>query len=475
MAMRAPRLFRTTAFRLTLLFLALFASAASAFLAYIYIATAGEVTDRADAQVRREMGTLEAIYARGGLSALNAAVIERAAGDQPLLYLLMTPQGAPISGTIGASPVPPFKGRFAWTSFTLTDTTAGGATIRQPARGMEERLPGGPRLFVGADVGEAEAYVRKIIHALWGAGALTIVLGLAGGLLVSRDVSRNAAALTSLIDRARSGDLAARAPVRGSGDEYDELAAGLNDMLARLERSIGGLRHAGDAIAHDLRSPLTRLRARLEAAMIDADAGRSDAKAALHQALEDTDGVLRTFAAVLAIARLEAAPEAQGQSRFDAGGLVGDIAELYEPLAEDKGVEFRAELQPGLTMNGNREFVAQAVANLLDNAAKYTPAGGAIMLRVRRRASGDVEISVTDTGPGIPESDRARVVERFVRLENSRNAPGAGLGLSLVAAVARAHQGHLELSEGPGAVDGHGPGLRAALVFAAASAPDPER
>jgi signal transduction histidine kinase len=463
--MRIPRLFRTTAFRLTLLFLALFASAASAFLAYIYVATAGEVTDRADAQVRREIGTLERIYAQNGLSALNAAIIERAAGDHPLLYLLMTPAGTPISGTIGASPVPRFSGRAAWASFVLTDTGPGGETIRQPARGMEERLPGGPRLFVGADVGESEGYVRKIIHALWGAGALMTLLGLGGGLLVSRDVSRNAASLTTVIDRARAGDLGARARVRGTGDEYDDLAVGLNDMLERLERSIGGLRHAGDAIAHDLRSPLTRLRARLEAAMIDADAGRTDAKAALHQALEDTDGVLRTFGAVLAIARLEAVSDAPQRTGFDPSEVVLGVAELYEPLAEEKGVEFQTEVQAGLRMNANREFVAQAAANILDNAVKYTPAGGAIMLRVRRRASGDVEISVTDTGPGIPEGDRARAVERFVRLENSRNAPGAGLGLSLVAAVARAHHGRLELDEGPGVVDGHGPGLRVALVF----------
>lgn len=463
--MRVPRLFRTTAFRLTLLFLALFASAASAFLVYIYIATAGDVTDRADARVRREMVSLERIYAAGGLAGVNAAVIERAGGDHPLLYLLMDASGRPISGTIGASPTRRFDGRPTWTSFTLTDQGPGGQVVRQPARGLEEPLPGGPRLFVGADVGESEAYVRKIIHALWGAGALMLLLGLAGGVLISRDVSRSTASLTNVIDQARAGELGARAIVRGAGDEYDELAVGLNDMLERLQRSIAGLRHAGDAIAHDLRSPLTRLRARLEAALIDAEAGRVDAKAALHQALEDTDGVLRTFAAVLAIARLEAASDAPSQTRFDAGELAAGVAELYEPVAEDKELDFRVEVQPGLDLQGNREFIAQAVANLIDNATKYTPIGGAITLRARRRASGDVEIGVTDTGPGIPEADRARVVERFVRLENSRNAPGAGLGLSLVAAVARAHHGALELDEGPGAVDGSGPGLRVALVF----------
>lgn len=471
--MRLPRLFRTTTFRLTLLFLAVFASAASAFLAYIYIATAGEVTDRADAQVRREMASLEQTYEAGGLVGLNQAVIERASLDRSLLYLLMTPAGVPISGSISVSPVVNFSGKPAWASFTLTESSAAGQVVHQPARGLEEGLAGGPRLFVGADVGESEAYVRKIIHALWGAGALMVLLGLAGGLLISRDASRNAASLTTVIERARGGDLGARARVRGTGDEYDELATGLNDMLGRLARSIAGLRHAGDAIAHDLRSPLTRLRARLEAAIIESDAGRSDARDALHQALDDTDGVLRTFSAVLAIARLEAVADAPGKVVFDAAELAASVAELYAPLAEDKTVDFRVQITTGARIEGNRDFIAQAVANLLDNAVKYTPSGGAIMLRSRCRASGDIEISVTDTGPGIGEADRSRVVNRFVRLENSRNQPGAGLGLSLVAAVARAHQGALELDEGPGAVDGSGPGLRAALVFPAAGSPDP--
>jgi signal transduction histidine kinase len=294
---------------------------------------------------------------------------------------------------------------------------------------------------------------------------LVLLLGLGGGLLVSRNVNKQMSSLTSVIDSARAGDLRARAHIRGTGDEYDELATGLNDMLDRLERSIGGLRHAGDAIAHDLRSPLTRLRARLEAAMIDADAGHADPKQALHQALEDTDGVLRTFAAVLAIARLEAIGDAPDQTEFDPAALGADIAELYEPLCEDKQLEFKAELTPGLLIRANREFIAQALANMLDNAVKYTPNGGAVMLRVRRRSSGDVEYSVTDTGPGVAEADRARVVERFVRLENSRSQPGAGLGLSLVVAVARAHRGHLELDEGPGSANEGGPGLRVALVL----------
>jgi len=295
-----------------------------------------------------------------------------------------------------------------------------------------------------------------------------VVLGLCGGLLVASDLTRNVSALNEVIGAARVGDLGVRAKVRGTGDELDELAAGLNDMLERLERSIAGLRHAGDAIAHDLRSPLTRLRARMEAALVETEAGRGDPVAALRQALEDADGMLRTFTAVLAIARLEAAASAPDQIRFDPGELAAGVAELYEPLADDKGLEFGAELTQGLSVRGNRDFIGQALANLLDNAVKYTPGGGAVMLRVRRTGAGEIELSVTDTGMGVPEGDRERIVGRFVRLENSRNAPGAGLGLSLVAAVAHAHRGRLELAEGPGAVGGLGPGLRAAIVLPAA-------
>ena len=292
-----------------------------------------------------------------------------------------------------------------------------------------------------------------------------ILLGLGGGILVSRNVSRSMVSLIDVVERVRNGETGVRAHVRGARDEFDELAQGVNDMLDRLERSMAGHKHAGDAIAHDLRSPLTRLRARLEAAYIDVEAGKGNAEEALVQALEDTDGVLKTFGAVLSIARLQAAGQAPSPVIFDPAELAADISELYEPFCEEKDLEYAAEITRDLSIRGNREFLAQALANLLDNAVKYTPAGGAIMLRVRRRSSGEVEFSVTDTGPGVPDEDRERVIQRFVRLENSRNEPGAGLGLSLVAAVAEAHGGRLELSEGPGKVGEMGPGLRVAFIL----------
>ena len=464
--MRLPAIFRTNTFRLTLLFLALFAAAAAAFLGYIYLMTAGEISRLADASIAKEIQTLDAVYAKGGVSALRATMIERTAIDQPYIYLLLDESGRRIWGTVPDVPVGQSDERnIVWTHFKMAEAAPDGSRRSRLARGERQRLSGGEILFVGEDIGETESYVDKIVRALWGAGVLVVILGLAGGVLVSRNVSRSIGGLNAVVSAVQGGDLRARAALRGAGDEFEDLAIGLNDMLDRLERSIGSLRHAGDAIAHDLRSPLTRLRTRLEVAMLEVEAGKSDPKAALAQALEDAEGVLRTFTAVLSISRLQAAGSAPDQRPFDPSQLAADVAELYEPVCEDQGLDFRAEMAPGLSVKGNREFLAQALANLLDNAVKYTPAGGAVMFRVRRRSSGEVEFSVTDTGPGVPDSERERVVERFVRLENSRNQPGAGLGLPLVAAVAQAHGGRLELDEGPGKVGEMGPGLRVALIL----------
>jgi len=443
--MRLPGLLRTTPFRLTLLFLALFAAAAAAFLLYIYEVTVGEVSRFADAGILREMQSLESVYTAGGDDALKASLIDRTESGRPYFYLLLDPAGHRIWGTISHAPTGQFsESDTVWMYFDVNGKVSG----RKLARGERQRLSGGEVLFVGADFSEAQTYIVKIVQALWGAGALVVLLGLGGGLIVSRNVNRSIAGLNAVVAAVQDGDLAARV-----------------EMLDRLERSIGSLRHAGDAIAHDLRSPLSRLRARLEVALLEVETGKGDPMEALAQALEDTEGVLRTFSAVLAIARLQAAGSAPDQQPFDPGGLASDMVELYEPVCESRDLEFEAEISRGLTVRGNREFIAQALSNILDNAVKYTPGGGAVMLRVRRRSSGDVEFSVTDTGPGVPEADRARVVERFVRLENSRNQPGAGLGLSLVAAVAEAHGGMLEVDEGPGMFNGKGPGLRVALVL----------
>jgi signal transduction histidine kinase len=463
--MKLPSLFRRTPFRLTLLFLALFAASASALLAYIYVATASEARRRADSDVRQEVSQLESIYRAQGPDGLNQALVDRTLRGGEFLFLLSDKAGKPITGNISESPIVGFTGRETWEDFRLSQTDDEGKVERRPARGVEKPIGQNQRLFVGVDIGDSEQHLGRITQALWGAGALVVLLGLGGGVLISRGVERAMGNLNQVVAAVRDGDLHARAPVRGARDEFDELALNLNAMLDRLEASVAAIRHAGDAVAHDLRSPLTRMRTKLEVALIDAESGKSDAVQALETALSEADGLLKTFNTVLAIARLEAAGQAPNQVVFDAAGLAADLAELYEYSAEEHGIEFQAEIQKQLPMMGSREFVAQALANLIDNALKYTPQGGAVMLRARRKSSGEIEFSITDTGPGVPDEDRQRVVQRFVRLENSRSEPGSGLGLSLVAAVADAHGGRLELDEGPGVVDGKGPGLRVALVF----------
>ena len=469
--MKFPSLFRRTPFRLTLLFLALFAAAASAILAYVYIASAQEAQARAEKDVRGELQALMGVYEGRGFDALNMAVIDRTLRRGVFVYQLMDAQGEVVTSSLSVSPFDDPPGAEDWTTFTITDTDEDGRVIRPQVRAVQVRLKGGEGLVVGESLGDTEAYLSRLTQALWMAMGMVLLLGLGGGLLISRNLERSMGRLNAVVGSVQDGDLKARVAVRGSGDELDELGVGLNGMLDQLERSMASIRHAGDAIAHDLRSPLTRMRAKLEVALIDAESGKVDGVDALQVALDEADTLLKTFNTVLAIARLQAAagrvPDA---AVFDAADLAADMAELYEPAAEDKGLEFSAEIERGLMIEGGRPFLAQALANVIDNAIKYTPTGGAVKLRARRRSSGEIEYSVTDTGPGVPDEDRERVVQRFVRLDNSRSEAGSGLGLSLVSAVLEAHAGRVQLDEGPGAYGGFGPGLRVALVLPPAPA-----
>ncbi|CAN5243085.1 two-component system sensor histidine kinase UczS [soil metagenome] len=470
--MTLPSLFRRTPFRLTLLFLALFATAASAILAYVYLASAQEAQARATRDVQTEFDALIAIHGARGLDALNSALVERSVRGGPYLYLLTGKDGQVVTGNLTVMPfVPegqPKVGRGDWSTFRLTTTDAEGHVEMRRSIGVIMPLTGGDTLFVGEDIGDIEESLSRLTQALWMAMGMVLLLGASGGLLISRNVERSMGRLNAVVAAVQDGDLHARAQVRASGDELDELGRGLNGMLDRLEASMASIRHAGDAIAHDLRSPLTRMRAKMEVALIDAEAGKVSGVEALEVALAEADGLLKTFNTVLAIARLQAGG-ARDVAVFDAADLAADMAELYQPAAEDKGLDFSAEIERGLMIEGNQPFLAQALANVIDNAIKYTPVGGAVMLRARRRSSGDIEYSVTDTGPGVPETDRTRVVDRFVRLDNSRTEAGSGLGLSLVSAVMEAHAGRVQLDEGPGEYGGFGPGLRVALVLPPAS------
>ena len=317
--------------------------------------------------------------------------------------------------------------------------------------------------MVGRDLEERERLFGIIANAGQWSLALVIVLGLAGGFFVSRRVLSRIDAMTEKAQVIMAGDLAGRLPIAGTGDELDRLADHLNAMLERIEALMRGLKEVSDNIAHDLKTPLTRLRNRCEEALRGATSV-ADYRAVLEATIAESDDLIRTFNALLMIARAESGQARDNMTEFDAAEIARDVTELYEPLAEEKGLALTVEAPDAAPVRGNRELVGQALANLVDNAIKYAEPNGKANgepAEIIVRAGNDGErimLSVADRGPGIPEADRGRVVERFVRLEQSRSKPGSGLGLSLASAVARLHGGELKLE------DNH-PGLRSTIAL----------
>jgi signal transduction histidine kinase len=290
-----------------------------------------------------------------------------------------------------------------------------------------------------------------------------IVLGLVGGFFVSRRVLSRIDAMTGTAQTIMAGDLSGRLPVAGTGDELDRLADNVNAMLERIEALMRGLKEVSDNIAHDLKTPLTRLRNRCEQALRSAT-GEASYRAALESTIAESDDLIRTFDALLMIARAESGQARDNMTEFDASEIARDVGELYEPVADEKGIALKIDAPAAAPVRGNRELVSQALANLIDNAIKYAGPSGKVNgapAEIVVRAGNDGEriaLSVADHGPGIPDADRGRVVERFVRLEQSRSEPGSGLGLSLASAVARLHGGELKLE------DNH-PGLRTTIAL----------
>jgi len=440
---------RQTPFRLTGLFIVVYALVAGMIFGYFYFANAAETRALTDMRVGMRTDHFTRLYRTQGTEALVQAIARDDSPDGFMVERLHDDQGRLRAQNRRAADM---QGRAA-----------------VALRGQQVRLGTDLWLYVAMDTSWADRGWHMGVKAIWGGAALLIVLGLMAGLLINREVSRAVNGLLKVLDAVRDGDMKARVALRHSGDEFDALAERINDTLDRMEANIGNLKYAGDAIAHDLRTPLSRLRTRLEVALYESRTDKALVDEVLERALTDTDQVLRTFQTVFAISRLEAQGQAPEPQIFDAQALACDMAELFELLAQDKGLEFGTEFASGIRVCGNRDFLAQALANLLDNAIKYTEAGG-VTFRLRHTSAGEVEFSVTDTGQGVPEADRGRISQRFVRLENSRSLPGAGLGLSLVAAVARAHGGRLAIDEGPGIYKKdiythRGPGLRTALVL----------
>ncbi len=468
---------RSAGLRLTLLAATVFAVSAGLVLSYAYGSAATAIARQTDRALRVEMDALMAAYKASGVNGLNKAVVERSLAGTDYAYVLAYPDGSRISGQPDRLPEVAQRAeksiRFDYEIASNVETGLGagsgddgpGLAERRRARGYVLELPGGYRVMTWKDVAEDERALRSLTGQAWTIIAMVLLLAGASGAILSQRFIRRVDALNAVAHGVMAGDLGRRAPRTASGDELDTLSGNLNAMLDRIEHLMTAMRHAGDSIAHDLRSPLTRLRARLETALADDTADRDEA---LRDAIAGADEVLATFNAVLNLARLQAGERRAALVDVDLASLARDLGELYEPACEDAGVAFALEADETLMVRGDPTLIGQAVTNLLDNAVKYTPAGGAVTFRARLCRSGERELSVTDTGPGIPESQRERVRQRFVRLDESRSAPGAGLGLALVQAVVELHAGRLELDDGPGSTSGTGSGLRAALVF-----PDP--
>jgi signal transduction histidine kinase len=463
------KLIRTTAFRLTLVYLFLFALFAASLLGYFAWNTRRLITEQITSTVDAETSEISEIYARRGLRGLVFNVENRSLRPGANLYLVTTPTGQAIAGNVGSLAA----GVMASTGWSETlyrrlddqDTQNHRALVRVT------ELPSGFRLLIGRDLEERRRLFGIIAHAAQWSILIVVVLGLGGGIFVARRVLHRIDAMTGTTQRIMAGDLSGRLPVGRSGDELDRLASNLNAMLERIEALMIGLKEVSDNIAHDLKTPLTRLRNRAEDALAQSGS-EQEYRAALERTIEESDGLIRTFNALLMIARAESGQARDNMDSFDAAEVANGIHELYEPLAEDDGMTLRVKTTFA-PLHGNRELISQALANLVENAIKYgkpaqagqplgadaIPMSREILIEAERDAD-KVLLSVTDHGPGIPEADRQHAVERFVRLEASRTLPGSGLGLSLASAVATLHGGELRLS------DAH-PGLRAMLAIPA--------
>jgi len=486
MALSVPAIMKTTAARLSALYLLLFALCAVLLVFYMTSLSARMLTAQTQETINDEVLGLARAYQRGGLPVLVRVVEQRSRQPGANLYLIADANGQILTGNVqslepgvidteGWTTEPFSYKRFgegeldrlrSGTSDQTTSPSTGENAVQTEgekghnAIALVLRLPNQMIMLVGRDLGEPERF-RAVIRR-----ALMLALGMMGlgGLLIWFFVGRAALkridGVSEASRRIMGGDLSGRLPVTGAGDEFDRLSENLNAMLARIAKLNEGLKQVSDNIAHDLKTPLTRLRNRAEATL----SGKhkpADYRQALEGTIAESDQLIKTFNAILMISRLEAGYSSENTSRVDLAAAVRDVVELYEPVAEEAGVSLEAEVNGAFVVNGNRELIGQALSNIVDNAIKYsTDSTSKPAVRVTlERTHGEIRLCVADNGQGIPDdADRARATERFVRLEKSRSQPGSGLGLSLAKAVMTFHYGRLDLLPG-------NPGLSVVMSF----------
>lgn len=447
---------RLSSARLAIVFVALFASGISLLLTTVYFLTARVLDREVDAVINSEVDSLIDEYTRGGLIQLVATLHRRSDNwvRTGAVYLLTEANGYPIAGNLASWPreVTTYG---SWVEFDIDASDSGGA-VKHPVRAQTFRLPGGRRLLVGTDILERRRLASRLQTAmLWGVG-LSVALATLIGVGYSRRVRRRVAVIADTCRRIMNGDLAERLPVDASHDEFDELAIAVNQMLSRIHQQTEILQTTFDSAAHDLRAPLYRARVRIEETLQHEDLNDAS-RETMEATLAELDRVQRTLGTLLQIAQADGRGREVATEDVDVAALAREMVELYQPEAGAREIALDFIGSDGAQLRGNRQLLAQAIVNLLENALKYVPAGGRVSVEVEK-SDRRVMLIVADNGPGIPAEDRERILQPFVRLERDRSQVGSGLGLSLVAAVMRLHNGKVTLSDNE-------PGLRVTCEF----------
>jgi len=432
---------RSASLKLAAIYGILFAVSAFALVLFLWWTTTGLLDQQVEAAIHADAQGLSERWEEGGVPALVLTIQERLAEnvDDDAIYLLADALHHRIAGNLERWPAN------VVTPSTFYELDVARAGMRSTAEVYRYDLPGGFRLLVGRDVKGRTQIKRLLRGTLLYSGILVAVLALVGGLVMRNLFRRMVADVSSTAAAIARGELQRRVRRSGRGDEFDAMAEAINTMLDRIAKLMDGVRQVSNSIAHDLRTPIARARARLEDAARNS-ATEAELRAAIDRAMADLDAVTAVFQALMRIAEIEAGSRRSAFADVDLGPLLADLAELYSALAEDAGLSLDLHVPDTLPVWADRDLIQQAVANLLDNAIKFSPPGGTVTLSAETAERG-VRIGVADQGPGIPEADRARATERFFRGEQARSTPGSGLGLALVQAVATLHDGALVLED----------------------------
>ncbi len=452
------KLLRTTAFRLSLIYALTFSLLAATAMGFVYLTTKKELMNQTDARLQLEANILINQYRAKDIDALFESLQQKQHDSRTsfFIYVLVHRDQKDITtGFVPEYTTPDGKQAFATLPMGLLLKTDEDHDD-DPVRVLLTQLPNGYQLLVARDLNDQQTVLRKIFNTVILTILVTLTLALIVGMVFGQQVVRRIEKVRKTAGEIIDGDLSRRMPVNRRNNEFDQLSRTINSMLQRLEQLMHGMRNVTDNLAHDLRKPLNRIRNRLEVILLeprDDDTYRET----IARTVEDTEELIATFNALLSIARAESGERRQDWDEVDLTELLEQLAELYEAAAEEENLSFTADIARDLKLHGNRQLLAQAVTNLLDNAMKFTPSGGRVTLTATRN-NGNIIVAVEDTGPGIAEQDREKIFERFVRLDSARSAPGSGLGLSLVKAVASLHQAEVKVS-------GRNPGTRFELIF----------